>query len=133
MSQERSGFRDEWISQWHRRLGYDFPAADVDFLLVEYDRRVPVALVDYKMRAPYTPPANEANVEAIRWMADEAGLSFWWAFYRPEVAEFWPKPMNKRARGLIKWERWMPEAEFQRFLKHLRNMGNTILRKRQAS
>jgi hypothetical protein len=46
--QESTGWRDEWISKRHRSWGMDCPATDIDFLMVEYDHREPVALVEYK-------------------------------------------------------------------------------------
>ena len=45
---ERSGWRDEWISKRHRLWGFDCPAVDIDFLMLEYDRSVPCALIEYK-------------------------------------------------------------------------------------
>lgn len=128
---ERSRFRDEWISQWHRSLGYGFPAVDVDFLLIEYDRRIPIALIDYKARAPKDSDIDQtsANIQAICWMADASGLSFWWTYYRAESKQFYPRPMNELARGLIKRERWMDEDEYTRFLKHLRTVGNPVAKR----
>lgn len=45
---ERSGWRDQEISQRHRRWGFNCPAVDLDFLMLEYHRGIPVAVVDYK-------------------------------------------------------------------------------------
>ncbi len=124
VSQERTGFRDEWISRWHRGLGFDFPGTDVDFLFLEYDQRIPVALVDYKRQDNPYQPEREANVDALRWLGDAAGCSFWWVFYRPDEPAFYPQPMNLLATRLIGKLRWMPEAEYVRFLRFLRNRGN---------
>lgn len=45
---ERTGWRDEAISARHRRWGYNVPAVDLDFPLIEYDRGVCKAIIDYK-------------------------------------------------------------------------------------
>jgi hypothetical protein len=45
---ERTGWRDLGFSQHHRGWGFDCPAQDVDFLLIEYDRAKAVAFVEYK-------------------------------------------------------------------------------------
>lgn len=45
---ESTGWRDDWISDKHRSWGYDAPATDIDFLLVEYDHNIPKALIEHK-------------------------------------------------------------------------------------
>lgn len=45
---ERSGWRDQEISKRHRDWGFNCPAVDLDFLMLEYYFGTPVALVDYK-------------------------------------------------------------------------------------
>ena len=45
---ERTGWRDEKISLRHRMWGFDCPAVDVDFVMVEFDRARVVAIVEYK-------------------------------------------------------------------------------------
>jgi len=46
---ERTGWRDQEISARHRRWGFNCPAVDVDFMLIEYDEGIPVAIIDYKL------------------------------------------------------------------------------------
>lgn len=46
---ERTGWRDQQISERHRGWGYNCLAVDVDFLLIEYDQSIPVAIIDYKL------------------------------------------------------------------------------------
>ena len=45
--QERTGWRDEALSKRHRDWGWDCPAIDIDFLMIEYDKGKSVALVEY--------------------------------------------------------------------------------------
>ena len=51
-TKERTGWRDERISQRHRLWGVECQAIDLDFLLVEYrseyDDIRPVAIIEYK-------------------------------------------------------------------------------------
>ena len=47
-SNEQHFKRDAWLSQRHRGWGYNTPAMDIDFLMVEYDKCVPKAIIDYK-------------------------------------------------------------------------------------
>lgn len=44
---ERTGWRDLGLSERHRRWGFDVPATDVD-QFIEYDHKIPRALVEYK-------------------------------------------------------------------------------------
>jgi len=46
--EERTGWRDLRFSQHHRSWGFDCPAQDVDFILIEYDHGKAVALIEYK-------------------------------------------------------------------------------------
>ena len=47
-SNEQHFKRDAWLSGRHRVWGSNVPAMDLDFILAEYDRCVPIALIDYK-------------------------------------------------------------------------------------
>ena len=47
-SNEQHYKRDAWLSSRHRTWGYNVPAMDVDFLMVEYDKCVPKGIIDYK-------------------------------------------------------------------------------------
>ena len=49
VKKERNGWRDEAISLRHRLWGWDCPCVDIDFLLIEFDKSLPVALVEYKI------------------------------------------------------------------------------------
>jgi hypothetical protein len=46
--QERTGWRDQEISERHRQWGAGCPAVDLDFLLTEIHVGEPTALVEYK-------------------------------------------------------------------------------------
>ena len=48
VKQERTGWRDENLSRFHRLLGYNCPMVDIDFLVAEYDNKKVVAVIEYK-------------------------------------------------------------------------------------
>lgn len=58
---ERNGWRDEWPSTWHRRLGRDFPMCDVDGMW--FDHLQPVAIIDWKHEQARWQPHN-ASIRA---------------------------------------------------------------------
>ena len=49
--QERTNWRDNKLNDLHNKYGYEFPTDNVEFLMLEYDKSMPVALVDYKRKS----------------------------------------------------------------------------------
>ncbi len=47
---ERTNWRDSKLKKLHNKHGYEFPCDNVEFLMLEYDMSMPVALVDYKQK-----------------------------------------------------------------------------------
>lgn len=107
---EGTGWRDAWISEWHRGIGFDAPAVDIDSIetegashdgaWIEYDHRKPVALIEYK-----TPAAiNRRGVEAARravapiaTLATMAGLPAYLVGYHSGRRTFRVWPLNEIA------------------------------------
>ena len=79
---ERHNRRDDILSAKHRRWGYDVPATDVDFILCEYDRKTPKALIEH--RHVNGSVRFDANMTAIHNLANMAGLPFFIVQYRYE-------------------------------------------------
>ena len=72
-SNEQHFKRDAWLSGRHRVWGRDVPAMDLDFVLAEYDRCVPVALVDYKHENAVI-NLESANTRTLTALGDMAGI-----------------------------------------------------------
>ena len=104
---ERTHWRDESISARHRLWGYDCPAVDIDFLLIEYDRKQACALVDYKHEKLPEWHRN-ASSAAIADMATKAGIPAFICGYAEDFSWFWPVPLNAQA------ERWISEHDGRR-------------------
>ncbi len=108
-SNERSFKRDAWLSTRHRVWGPDVPAMDLDFILAEYDRCVPVVLIDYKHERA-TINLDSANTKTLTALGDMAGIpafivryghtnksgwSDWWEVVPPDsVSWFQIIPLN---------------------------------------
>lgn len=71
---ERSQWRDLDFSARHREWGWDCPAADVDFLMCEYDRGTPKALVEYKHEKAATVSTTDASRKALASLATLAAI-----------------------------------------------------------
>lgn len=117
---ERTAWRDEWISQRHRLWGADCPAADIDFLAVEYDLAVPVAIVDYKAFQPRDLDLKGASFKALSWLADMAGIPFMIVFYNAKTAVFTVQPVNGAAKRRYRPNQVMSEQEYVASLYTLR-------------
>jgi hypothetical protein len=96
MNVERTGWRDQSLSERHRSWGAGCTAVDLDLVLVEYHLARPVAIVEYKHHRG-TVDLGSPNYRALRDLADRAGLPFIVAFYWPDVWAFRVQPMNEAA------------------------------------
>ena len=97
--QERTSWRDESISKRHRDWGFNCPAVDLDFLMVEYNFAKPVGIVEYKHHGARFPDIKHATYRALITLADMTGLPFVVAFYWPEMWAFRVYPFNETARA----------------------------------
>jgi len=117
---ERTGWRDEAISTRHRAWGYNLPAVDVDFVLLEYDRAQPVALIEYKHEASAEVRASMPSYQALISLGNRAALPVFCVRYADDFAWFSVVPLNAQAR--LGWERTtMTEAQYVAFLYALRH------------
>lgn len=121
-STERLGWRDEAISKRHRLYGFDCPAVDVDFLMIEYDRGKPVALVEYKHFHALGPGYQintsillHPSYRALLSLANASKIPFLIAYYHPEVWSFKILPANNRACTWFRFSKrnqWIAEYDF---------------------
>jgi hypothetical protein len=116
-SYERTGWRDQEISKRHRRWGFNCPAVDLDFMLLEFNHGVPVAVVDYKHHAKTEPlDGLDGNaVKALGGLYDERGenLPFFVTRYWPDSWAFKVLPMNDRACTWLTQGSWIGMTEQQ--------------------
>jgi hypothetical protein len=129
-SYERTGWRDQEISRRHRRWGFNCPAVDLDFMLLEFNHGVPVAVVDYKHQAKADPleGLRDDAVQALSGLYDERGdnLPFFVARYWPDTWAFKSLAMNARAREWLPQGEWVPMSE-QQWVKGLYKMRKAAL------
>ena len=122
----QTSWRDEWISNRHRTWGFDCPATDIDFLMVEYTNRNPVALIEYKTVGSLKYLGREKALLdhlPVSRLAVMAGLPSFIVAYDQKEIQFWVKSTNAHAEVELKVEDWvlMDEAMFVSFLMYLRN------------
>ena len=117
------GFRHEALSRWHRSLGPDFPAVDLDFPLVEYDRGEAVALIEFRLAGGVKVDRKNPNLRAIAGLATKAGIPCFFCRYPEDLAWFRITPLNNFARVITPTSRTLTQREFEKLLSDLRS-GN---------
>lgn len=85
--EERTSYRDLSFLKRHREWGWNCPGEDIDF--IEYDHKLAVALIEYKMRFNLyncvTPTNNDkgyANLQVLIDLGNRASLPVFLVFYK---------------------------------------------------
>lgn len=100
---ERTGWRDNKLSERHRQWGWDCPAMDIDFLYIEYDQGKAIALVEYKHERAAPQYASHPTYQALIDLGDRASLPVIAARYAEDFS--WWKITALNSFGLI----WVPQ------------------------
>ena len=106
-SNERQFKRDAWLSGRHRVWGSDVPAMDLDFILAEYDRCVPIALIDYKHERA-TINLESANNRTLTALGDMAGIPAFIVRYGHSNQSGWSDFWEEVAEDSVPWFQIIP-------------------------
>lgn len=117
---ERTGWRDKEMSDRHRLWGWDCPAIDIDFLMIEYDRARPVALVEYKHERAKQQFATKPSFRALVRLGDAAGLPVLACRYADDFSWWLAVPLNDHARAHLPKRIEMTEEQWVGLLYRLR-------------
>jgi len=99
--EERTGWRDQALSERHGRWGFNCPAVDLDFVMLEYNHGKASALVEYKHKNAAKVDSSHATYRALVDLADkysDGPLPCLVARYDPETWAFVVTPLNDAAR-----------------------------------
>lgn len=121
---ERTGWRDESLSNRHRRWGWDTPAVDLDFLFLEYDKGKAVALVEYKNERAKPQYASHPTYQALIDLGTRASVPVFACRYASNFSWFRVKALNPLAVGILPNMQEMTEKEWVGFLYKIR--GYTV-------
>ena len=118
--EERTGWRDQRISERHRSWGYDCPALDLDFLMLEYDAGKAVALVEYKHEDAAPVRGAHPSVQALVDLAHRAALPAFIVRYADDFAWWYVTPLNDLARALQAETAFLTEQQWVELLYRCR-------------
>lgn len=117
---ERTGWRDEDISRRHRQWGFNCPAADLDWLVVEYSVGEPAALVEYKHNAAPMPNILHPNYQAQKKLANNSRIPCMIVFYSKVDWSMRVFPLNRFAEQHYEWGQVLSERQYVTSLYKLR-------------
>lgn len=126
---ERTGWRDSELSQRHGFWGFNCPAVDLDFVMMEYNHGKPCALVEYKHKNAKTPDINHATYRALIDLADDRAsgpLPCFIAIYDPADWSFVVIPLNEKAKNHYA-HCYGEKLNEQRFVRSLLLMRKAVL------
>ena len=119
--QERTCWRDLELSLRHKRWGWNLPAVDLDFLLLEYDRGKAVAIVEYKHEYALPQIATHPSYQAMIDLGTRAGIPVFACRYKSDFTQWNIVPLNNEAKQLMPNGRvLMTERQWVTFLYKIR-------------
>ena len=101
VKEERTGWRDQRISELHRTWGYDCPALDIDFLMLEYDHAIPSALVEFKHENAPPLRMGHPSIRTLKELCNRANIPFFLVRYADNFSWFHVTPGNDRASEFV--------------------------------
>jgi len=120
VSQERTGWRDENLSRRHRCWGWDCPAVDLDFLLLEYDKGKASALVEYKHEQAAEQYVGHPTYQAMIDLGNRAGIPVIACRYSDDFSKWKVVPLNSAAKKYIPKRIELSEMEWIKLLYLIR-------------
>lgn len=120
--EERTSWRDENISRRHREWGIRCRATDLDFLLVEYDKKEPKALIEYKNENAPPQLASKAQYQALIKLGNSAKIPVIACRYKTDFSSFLVVPLNSFAKEIVPRRVELTEAEYVQLLYKMRGL-----------
>ena len=120
VKKERTGWRDLGLSQRHRLWGWDVPAVDIDFPLLEYDKCKAKAIIEYKSMSAKEVSPYDASYLALADLGTRAELPVFECRYSCDFTRYNVTPLNAVAKKYLPQIKLMSEKQWVTFLYFLR-------------
>ena len=122
VASERTGWRDERISRRHRSWGWDCPALDIDFLMLEYNHGLPSALVEFKHENAAPVHMGHPSMRALKILADRSRIPLFLVRYTDDFSRYFVTPGNENAREFLPHRTGMTELDWIKLLYRCRGL-----------
>jgi len=121
VSPERTGWRDEALSNRHRSYGFQVPAIDLDFVLLEYDTGICKSLIEYKNEYAKPQYPSHPSYQALIKLGTDAGVPVFAVRYKSDFSDWKVVALNELATIQLGCKtKHMNEIIFVQFLYKLR-------------
>lgn len=117
---ERTSWRDLHLSQRHRLWGLAVPAVDLDFLLLEFDRGRPTALIEYKGEHAAAQFPSHPSYLALCNLGDRADVPVFAVRYAQDFSWWKVVSLNLPAKKLFPSRQEFTERQFVTWLYNIR-------------
>jgi hypothetical protein len=110
------------MSERHRLWGFDCPAVDIDFLVIEYDFEVPRALIEMKYISADI-DQSKASLKSLTNLANAAKIPFFIVTYFNDIngiRKYRIEQKNKYAEEIIIEKKDLTEKEYVSLLYKIR-------------
>jgi hypothetical protein len=119
---ERTSWRDGHLSQRHRMWGLGVPAIDLDFLLLEYDRGRPSALIEYKGEHASAQFPTHPSYLALCQLGDRANVPVFAVRYAQDFSWWKVIALSNSAKRMLPQRQDMTERQWVTFLYNIRGL-----------
>lgn len=119
---ERTHWRDENLSARHRLWGLAVPAVDLDFILLEYDKGTPTAIIEYKSSFAQEQWPSHPSYLALTALGDRAQLPVFVVRYSPTFNWWKIIPLNRYAKEKLPERVEVNELLYVSWLYNLRGL-----------
>lgn len=119
---ERTGWRDQHLSERHRKWGLAVPAIDLDFLLLEYDKGRPSALIEYKGEHAPAQFATHPSYLALCHVGDRASVPVFAVRYAQDFSWWKVNSLNFVAKKMFPQRQQLNERQFVTWLYNIRGL-----------
>jgi hypothetical protein len=118
---ERTNWRDSGIEKIHSKYNFAYPCENVDFLMVEYDKSSPVAIIDYRKKKK----AKIVHSNSIFDLCENRNnpIPYFitsYTIYDSELKDFEVVAVNKVAKERMNLKGPVNEARYVEFMYDLR-------------
>lgn len=119
---ERTWWRDGNLSERHRKWGLGVPAVDLDFLLIEYDRGMPSAIIEYKSEFAQEQWPSHPSYLALCSLGDRAELPVFVVRYAQNFSWWKIIPLNNVAKRILPERVQVNELLYVSWLYNIRGL-----------